>query len=153
MARAHQYVVVAGQTRISRPGVVSSGLKEDPHAPRSKAWPISRAMRRFVEIRSHNLKPGTGPIFDGLVTEQSVPMMGRWGIDLVTYGPSRHDPDSYILIRAYAGLEERTPSQEAFYGSEEWRFGPRSAILACIDSLTTVVLELDLSAVDALRQA
>jgi hypothetical protein len=51
-------------------------------------------MRRIVEIRSYNLKPGSGAEFHRLVTEQSVPMLRRWKVDLVAYGPSRQDDDS-----------------------------------------------------------
>lgn len=110
-------------------------------------------MRRIVEIRSYNLKPGTASEFHRLVTEQSVPMLRRWQLDLVAYGPSRHDDASYFLIRAYTSLEDRQRSEDAFYGSEEWRQGPRDAILACINSYTTVVLALDTTTIDGLRRA
>jgi hypothetical protein len=110
-------------------------------------------MRRLLEIRSYNLKPGRGDDFHRLVTEQSVPMLHRWGVDLVAYGPSPHDQDSYFLIRAYADDAERQASQDAFYGSDEWRSGPRQAILACIESDVTISLELDTATIDGLRSA
>ncbi|MGH2353358.1 MAG: NIPSNAP family protein [Chloroflexota bacterium] len=109
-------------------------------------------MSRCVEIRAYNLKPGTGEEFHRLVREESVPMLHRWKVDVVAYGPSRHDPDSYVLIRAYASLDDRERSEEAFYGSDEWRHGPREAILACIDSYATVVMELESAAIDGLRR-
>jgi hypothetical protein len=84
------------------------------------------AMARFVEIRSYNLKPGTRSAFRALMTEQGLPMLRRWNVDVVAYGPSLHDEDSYVLIRAYASLEERQRSQDDFYGSAEWRQGPGS---------------------------
>jgi hypothetical protein len=37
-------------------------------------------------------------------------------------------------MRAFPGLEERERTEGAFYGSEEWRQGPREAILAGIES-------------------
>ena len=114
-----------------------------------RGW--KQRMKRIMEIRSYNLKDGAGSEFHSLVIEHSVPMLRRWNIDLVAYGPSRHDDDSYILIRAYASLEDRQRSEDAFYGSDEWIRGPRNAIMACIDSYTTVVLELDLATIDALR--
>jgi hypothetical protein len=70
-------------------------------------------MNRFVEIRSYNLKPGRRPEFHRLVV-QSLPMLQRWGVDVIAYGPSRNDDDSYYLIRAYASLEDREQSQDAF---------------------------------------
>ena len=109
-------------------------------------------MNRFVEIRSYNLKPGTRPEFHQLVVDQSIPMLHRWGVDVVAFGPSLHDNDSYYLIRAYASLEDRERSQEAFYGSDEWRRGPRQAIVDCIESDTSVVVEMDASTIDGLRR-
>jgi hypothetical protein len=61
-----------------------------------------------MEIRSYNLKDGAGSAFHSLVIEHSVPMLRRWNVDLAC-GPSRHDDDSHILIRAYASLEDRQP--------------------------------------------
>jgi len=106
----------------------------------------------FVEIRSYNLKPGTRSALHALLTEQGLPMLRRWNVDVVAHGPSLHDEDSYVLIRAYTSLEERQRSQDAFYGSDEWRQGPRKAMLAMIDSYTSVVLELDEATVNGLRR-
>jgi hypothetical protein len=109
-------------------------------------------MSRFVEIRSYNLKPGSRDEFHRLVTERSMPMLERWQVDVVDYGPSLHDADSYFLIRAYDSLEDRQQSQDRFYGSEEWRQGPREPILALIESFTSVVLEMDEATVQGLRR-
>lgn len=111
------------------------------------------AMARTVEIRSYELKPGTRDAFDRLMREQALPMLQRWNVDVVGCGPSPHDADSYMLVRSYRDLDEREASQDAFYGSDEWRDGPREAILALIDHYTSVVLVLDGAAIDALRRA
>jgi hypothetical protein len=105
----------------------------------------------MVEIRSYALKSGAHSEFDRLVLEQSLPMLARWKVDVVSYGRSRHDERSCYLIRAYDSLEQRQASQEAFYGSAEWNDGPRETILALIESYTTVVLEMDEAAIEALR--
>lgn len=105
----------------------------------------------IVEIRSYNLKPGTRDEFHRLVVHASLPMLKRWGVDVVAFGPSPHDFDSYYLIRAYAGLDERQASQDAFYGSAEWCEGPRQAIVSLIASDTSIVLEMPSSTVDLLR--
>ncbi len=109
-------------------------------------------MPKLIEIRSYNLKPGTRAEFHRLVLEESLPMLKRWGVDVVACGPSLHDDDSYYLIRAYDSLADRQTSQDAFYGSAEWRQGPREAIVSKIDSDTSIVIELDLSTIDAMRQ-
>ena len=109
-------------------------------------------MKKLVEIRSYNLKPGSRPEFHRRMLEQAIPMLQRWKVDVVGFGPSPHDRDSYYLIRCYEGLEERERSQDTFYGSAEWREGPREGILVHIDSYTSIVLELEDSVVDELRR-
>lgn len=106
---------------------------------------------RVVEIRSYNLKPATRSAFHRLVVEEAVPMLQRWNVDVVAYGPSPHDEASYYLIRAYPSQENRQRSQDAFYGSAEWREGPRARILALIESYTSITLPLDVGTVAALR--
>jgi hypothetical protein len=109
-------------------------------------------MKKLVEIRSYNLKPGTREKFHRLVCELSLPMLKRWGVDVIAFGPSAHDEVSYYLIRAYDNMGHRQSSQDAFYGSAEWRDGPREAIVSLIDNHTSIVLEMDSSTVDALRR-
>jgi len=109
-------------------------------------------MGLFVEIRSYNLKPGTRREFHRLFVEEPLPMLNRWKVDVVRYGASPHNEDSYYLIRAHASLEDREQSQGAFYGSDEWRQGPREPLLAMIDNYTSIVIEMEKSTVDALRQ-
>ena len=106
-----------------------------------------------VEIRSYNLKPGTRERFHQMFLTDALPMLRRWKIDVVGYGPSLHDQASYYLMRAFPGVAERERSEDAFYGSEEWRQGPREAILACIESYTTIVIRLDEETLRGLRRA
>lgn len=109
-------------------------------------------MSHFVEIRSYNLKPGTRDHLQQMMTEQALPMLARWNVDVVACGPSPHDQDSYYLIRAYSSLAAREQSQDAFYGSDEWRSGPREPILALIESYTSIVIEIDDATLQGLRR-
>jgi len=108
-------------------------------------------MNKMIEIRSYNLKSGTRREFLRLMAEEAMPMLQRWGVEVVRFGPSLHDEDSCYLIRAYDGLKERQESQDAFYGSDEWKMGPREAIVALIDNYTSVVIEMDERTLDGLR--
>lgn len=106
---------------------------------------------KSVEIRSYNLKPGTRPEFHRVVSEEAIPMMRRWKIDVVSFGPSPHDDDSYYLMRAYASLADRAESHAAFYGSDEWRHGPRERVLSAIESYTSIVIQVDAPTLSSLR--
>ena len=110
------------------------------------------AMTLFVEIRSYNLKPGTREEFHRLFVETALQMLQRWKVDVLCYGASLHDNDSYYLMRAYASLEARQQSQDAFYGSDEWKLGPREPIIALIENYTSIVIAMEESIVDALQQ-
>ena len=110
-------------------------------------------MNRFLEIRAYNLRSGTRSQFHRMMSELAVPMLKRWQVDVVACGPSPHDDDSYYLLRAYASLEDRQQSQDRFYGSAEWRNGPRQPLLALIESYTTVVLEVDEKTLHGLRRS
>ena len=110
-----------------------------------------RQSNRVVEIRSYNLKPGTRDRFHQLFLREALPMLTRWNVDVVGYGPSLHDSDSYFSMRSFPGVEERQKSEDAFYGSDEWRKGPRGAILADIESYTTIVIRLDATTLEGLR--
>jgi len=109
-------------------------------------------MNHFVEIRSYHLKPGTRDQFQRLFLEQAFPMLKRWDVDVVAYGPSLHDQDSYFLMRRYDSLAQREESENAFYGSDEWKQGPREAIIALIEHFTEIVLALDDSTLQGLRR-
>lgn len=98
-------------------------------------------MAAILEIRSYQLKPGTGQYFHQLMQEQSLPLLDAAGVGVVLAQPSLHSPDHYILIRRYRDQAHLQFSQEAFYGSAVWRQGPREAIISCIACSTDVIIE------------
>lgn len=107
-------------------------------------------MKRTVEIRTYRLRPNAKAQFHELVMAQSVPMLQRWGTDVVAFGPSCDGDDGYVLIRAYDSVADLHASQDAFYASAEWDGGLRQAILDLIEQHSSVVLDLDRSVVDML---
>ena len=106
---------------------------------------------RVVEVRSYNLKPGTRDRFQETFLKEALPMLKRWKVDVVAYGPSRHDTDSWFLMRAFDSVDQRQKDEDAFYGSEEWKQGPRERILADIVSYTTIVIDVDDATLRGLR--
>lgn len=107
---------------------------------------------RVVEIRSYNLQPGTRAQFQALFEREALPMLLRWKMDVVAYGPSPHDQDSWFLMRGFASVEQRQRDEDAFYGSDEWIKGPRAAILAGIDTYATIVIPVDAATLAGLRK-
>lgn len=106
----------------------------------------------LLEIRSYTLKRGERDRFQELFIRESLPLLRRSHVDVVAYGPSLHDRDSWILMRAFTSLEARERLENAFYSSDEWRSGPRPAVLAAIESYTTVVIRVDQDTLRGLRR-
>jgi hypothetical protein len=113
---------------------------------------VGKPMSPLIEIHSYKLLPGRSADFDRLVAEVSVPMLRRRDVDVVARGPSAQGEDSYYLIRSYPNLDVLQHSEDAFYGSTEWRDGPRAATLARIDTHTSIVLDVPEAVVQGLSR-
>ena len=70
----------------------------------------------------------------------------------MAHGPSLHDENSYYVIRRYESLSQREELEDAYYASDDWRKGPREAMLALIESYVDFVLEVDEVTVQGLRK-
>lgn len=107
----------------------------------------------ILEIRTYKVLPGR---LDELVSAMAAarPLLDRYGIDVVDTGPSlvADEGEHAYLLRAFRSVEERDRLEEAFYGSDDWRNGPRASVLAPIDSYHTVVLEADAATIESLRR-
>ena len=109
-------------------------------------------MNHFIELRSLNLKPGTREEFHRLYIEEALPLLKRWNFDVVAHGPSLHDENTYYVIRRYDSLAQREQMEAAYYASDDWRKGPREAMLALIENYTDIVFEVDEVTMRGLRK-
>lgn len=96
----------------------------------------------MLDLRTYRLIPGGGAKFDRILRERVLPMLQRYCIEVVGYGPSLEDGDLYYLMRAFTSATARERQLDAFYGSDEWRDTHRDAVLALIETYHTVVIEL-----------
>jgi hypothetical protein len=78
---------------------------------------MENGTKSIVEIFCINIKKGAGAAFNKLYIEQSLPLQKRWKVELLAFGPSLLDEDSYLAVRRYMDLAERQQSQDSFYGS------------------------------------
>ena len=107
----------------------------------SKAIKSSDAV---IEILTLSLKPGTRDKFRQLYIMESLPLLKKWKIEVVAHGPSLHDENSYYVIRSFKSLEDRQKDEDAFYSSDDWQQGPRTAILALIENMATIVIPTEI---------
>ncbi|WP_176040286.1 NIPSNAP family protein [Burkholderia stabilis] len=108
-------------------------------------------MNRLLEIRTYRLKPGTLHAFHAAMHELAVPMIRASGMDVVCYGHSDHEEESYCLVRAYTDRHALETEQAAFYHSAAWREGPRQALVVHIDTYLNTLLWMTDEAVESLR--
>ncbi|PKE31466.1 NIPSNAP family protein [Rahnella sp. AA] len=108
---------------------------------------------RIVEFLLYSLKKDSGAEFHRIMQEESIPLHRAAGMDVVAYGPSLHDSDSYHLIRAYDSLVHLAESQQSFYQSGDWRNGPREEIICRIKASVKSVVNLSDEAINGLISA
>jgi hypothetical protein len=75
-----------------------------------------------------------------LVREDALPMLHRFGIDVVGSGPSLDDRDLYCLLRAVPSAARRDAQLGSFYSSDEWRQNYGDTALALVDAYHIAVL-------------
>jgi hypothetical protein len=102
---------------------------------------VSGPDARVLDLRTYKLVPGGGEEFDRIFRERALPMLQRFGIEVVGYGPSLDDGDLYYLMRAFSSTAQREEQLDSFYGSDEWRQNHRDAVLALIDAYHTLLIE------------
>ena len=105
---------------------------------------------KLVEVRTYKLKPGCAERFVAAV-RAALPLVRASGMDVVAFGRSDHEHESFYLIRAFAGREQLVAQQDAFYGSDAWRSGPRQGLVDCLDDYLNTLLWLPEEAVEAIR--
>ena len=114
--------------------------------------PSDAPPRRLVEIRAYRLKSGTRADFHAAVTHDALPMVRAFGMDVVAHGPVPHDDNGYFLARSFANLAELTAQEDAFYGSQAWRDGPRESLVSRIETYVDTLLWMGPAAIADLRE-
>ena len=109
-------------------------------------------MKKLIEIRSLSIKPGSRSEFHRRYLEKTLPLLLKWKMDVVAFGPSLHDENTFYVIRAFDSLEHRQKSEDDYYGSADWREGPREEMVSLIESYIDIVLEMEEATVNALRK-
>jgi hypothetical protein len=107
----------------------------------------------ILEIRTYRLCPGTTAEFVQVMRERCLPLLAAAGIRVVGCGASLVAEDGRedaYLIPAFGSVAQRDSQEEAFYGSDAWRQGPREAVLSRIETYHTVVIDTSAAAVEAM---
>jgi hypothetical protein len=103
----------------------------------------STAPEEVIEILTIDLKPGRRDEFHKVYETRSLPLLKKWNFYVVAYGPSLHDANSYYVVRRFKNLQDREKSEGAFYGSDDWKRGPRDAIMGLVEHFAYTVVSIE----------
>jgi hypothetical protein len=95
-----------------------------------------------LDLRTYRLVSGGRRAFDRILHERALPMLLRYEIDVVGFGPSLTDDDHYYLARGFPSAGDREARLDAFYGSDEWKRELEDAVTGLIQTYHTVVIPL-----------
>ena len=97
----------------------------------------------ILDIRVYKLKAGANAGFAERFYERIGPMLKQNGINVVRFGQSLIDADSFCLVRAFRSVEERERQLADFYGSEEWLEQHDEAVMGMIESYNVCLVVND----------
>ncbi len=106
----------------------------------------------ILELRTYRVTPGRAADLVSRMTEV-LPLLTAHDIDALGVHESvQHEGGEHlVLVRAFESVAERDRLEEAFYGGDDWRNGPRDGVLELIEDYHTVVLEVSPETVESLR--
>lgn len=105
---------------------------------------------KLVEIRTYKLKDGCAQRFVAAF-RNALTLVSASGTDVVAFGRSDHEHESFFLIRAYDDHAHLTAQQDAFYSSAAWRHGPRQPLVDCLEDYLNTLVWLSEESVEDLR--
>ncbi|MGH3816012.1 MAG: NIPSNAP family protein [Pseudonocardiaceae bacterium] len=94
----------------------------------------------LLEMRLFKVHPGTRAEFDRISREGTIPMMRRYGINVIAFGPSLNNDDGYFLLRAFPSEQERVRQSQAIYATAEWEANYEGPVMSMIDDYWTSVM-------------
>jgi len=105
---------------------------------------------KLLEIRTYKLKDGCARRFVATF-RNALPLVRESGMDVVAFGRSDHEHESFYLIRAYDDHAQLAAQQDAFYSSAAWRNGPRQPLVDCLEDYLNTLIWLSEQSVEDLR--
>jgi hypothetical protein len=79
-------------------------------------------------------------------------MLRAKGMDVVAYGRSDHEEETYFLARSYVSRKALEREKAEFYGSEDWKLGPRSELVDRIQTYMNTLIWVSETALVSMRE-
>lgn len=101
---------------------------------------MTEAENGLLEMRLFKVQPGTRAEFDRISRDGTIPMMRRYGIKVVDFGPMLNDENGYFLLRAFESEQDRVEKSQAIYATTEWEENYDAPVTAMIADYWTAVM-------------
>jgi NIPSNAP protein len=93
-----------------------------------------------VELRQYTLKPGQRDTLIALFEREFIESQEAEGIDLIGTFRDLGDPDRFVWLRGFPGMQSRAGSLGAFYGGPVWKANRSAVNETMIDSDNVLLL-------------
>ena len=98
---------------------------------------------QFLELRIYKVHYGRRDKFAESMETVLLPLFRRQGINVIHHGPSAHDKESYLLIRAFSSVADRTQKLDAAFSNADWLMNYETDIMSMIELTGTAVIPAD----------
>ncbi len=94
----------------------------------------------MLDVRNYKCVPDGREELVRIMADGAVPMLRRYGIEVLGFGRSLRDDEHAFLIRRFPSAAVREEQLARFYGSDEWVNTYEDQVMALIDAYHVVVI-------------
>lgn len=105
----------------------------------------------LLEVLVYKISHGQRAAFHEALQRGALPQMEEQGFTVVGFGPSRHDQDSYYLLRAYPSMEYRARVLERCRGDGHWLKVHQPEMGEWVESCSVAVLPCEPAGIEKLK--
>jgi len=105
----------------------------------------------LLEVLIYKISPGKREAFHQALQHSALPRMERAGLTLVGFGPSRHDQDSYYLLRAYPSMEYHAQTLGRHYQDLGWLEQHHPELSPMVETCSVVVVPCEPEGIEKLK--
>lgn len=111
-----------------------------PTLARATESPVMTALP-VVELRQYTLHPGQRDVLIDLFSREFVESQEAVGATIIGQFRDLDDPDRYVWLRGFAGMEARKAALEAFYYGPLWQANRDAANATIVDNDDVLLLK------------
>lgn len=105
----------------------------------------------LLEVLVYRISHGRRAAFHEALQQGALSQMEQQGFTVVGFGPSRHDQDSYYLLRAYPSMEYRAKVLDRCPTESSWLRAHQPELGGMVESCNVAVLPCEPEGIEKLK--